>query len=174
MVTESQVTLKRVGVFVDVSNLYYCLGNKLKNSKLDYSKLLEYIQDFGKIIIKYAYGAQLNSQAEVFIKRLQELGFTTFFKEPKTYAGTKHIRRKADWDVAIALDIMDLSNQLDIIVLCSADGDMVPLVKRLLDKDKQVIIIAATISKDLRDITTTIEIPESFLEKKRGRKFEEN
>lgn len=164
--------MKRVGVFVDLSNLYYSLGNKTKNKKLDYSKYLEFVRDFGEIVILNAYGAQMDNQAESFIRRLKDLGFNTYYKNPKTYLNDMRIKRKADWDVGIALDVYDSIDQLDIIILGTADGDMIPLVERLIKMGKEVIILAAAISKGLKDIATlTIEIPESFLEKRHNGKL---
>ncbi len=39
--------------------------------------------------------------------------------------------KKGDWDVAIAIDAITLSKQLDVVVLVSGDGDYEPLVEYL-------------------------------------------
>ena len=41
---------------------------------------------------------------------------------------------KADWDVGIAIDIMEMAETSDIIVLVSGDGDFDLLVEKVIDK----------------------------------------
>ena len=49
-------------------------------------------------------------------------------KELQTFAGG---HQKGDWDVGIAMDIIKAMNKLDVVVLCSGDGDFVPLLEYL-------------------------------------------
>ena len=41
---------------------------------------------------------------------------------------------KADWDVGITVDIMDLADQLDTVVLLSGDGDFDMLLAKIKSK----------------------------------------
>ena len=157
---------KRIGVFADVSNLYYCLNKKFPSRKLDYRKYISFIKDLGDISVCIAYGAQMSGQAMGFIYCLKQVGFTTKFKAPKVYNNQDDItKRKADWDVGIAMDIVTTIDRLDMIFLGSADGDMTPVVDWAKSKGVEVVVMASGISKDLRDHATKfIEIPESLLE----------
>lgn len=159
---------KRIGVFADVSNLYYCLGKKYPNRKLDYRKYLKFIKDLGDPVICIAYGAQISGQANGFIYCLKQIGFETKFKSPKTYNNPEDgliIKRKADWDTTICLDIVNMVDRLDMIILGSGDGDMTCVVDWAKAKGVEVVAIACGISKDLKEhCTKYIEIPESFLE----------
>jgi len=156
---------KRIGVFVDVSNLYYCLGKRFKNHKLDYQKYIEFVEDLGTITQLIAYGAQIKNKAGSFIHCLRKLGFKTKYKQPKTFNNPDKIRRKADWDVGIAIDIVQQIDRLDMIVLGTADGDLEPLVKWAVDKGVDVIILACGISRDLKESATDyFEIMGSMLE----------
>lgn len=157
--------MKKVGVFIDVSNLYFCIDNKFKGRKVNYQVYLDYCRDLGDILQAIVYGAELNDEAIEFKFKLKEMGFITKFKEPKIYRNrTGETKRKADWDVGIAMDIVDRIDQLDIIVLGTADGDLTPLVEWCIRKSKIVIIIASGISRELRECATkAVEIPESFL-----------
>lgn len=162
---------KRIGLFVDVSNLYYCIGKKFGQKKLDYHTYYKFVKDLGEISVALAYGSHMNGQADGFIHCLRSMGFQTKFKAPKTYkvGDNEALKRKADWDVGITIDIVNMIDRLDMIVLGTADGDMVPVVEWALAKGVDVVIIATGISKDLRDIATkSIEIPESFLESTRA------
>ena len=75
--------------------------------------------------------------------------------------------RKADWDVGIAIDMVTTveGNSIDMMIICTADGDMTPAVEWVISKGINVIILACGISRDLKNTATKfIEIPESFLE----------
>jgi len=153
---------------MDVSNLYYCIGKKFPQRKLDYRKYLKFVKDLGEPMVCIAYGAQLSGQANGFIYCLRQIGFTTKFKTPKSYTNKEDnyaLKRKADCDVDITVDIVNTIDRLDMIILGSADGDMLPIVEWAQGKGVEVIVIASGISKDLKDKATKyIEIPESFLE----------
>ena len=159
---------KRIGVFVDVSNLYYCIGKKFDNRKLDYGAYLAYVKELGDVQIATAYGAQMRSEASGFIHCLKQLGFDPKYKVPKDYHNKESFRRKADWDVGIAMDIVRLIERVDMIVLGTADGDLRPLVDWVKERGVEVIALACGISRELKDsVTKYIEIPESMLEQPR-------
>lgn len=156
---------KNIGIFVDVSNLYYCIGNKFDNRKLDYSKYYNYINDLGHIKMAIAYGAQIKRQASKFLYALQKIGFETVYKTPKAFVDNGSIRKKADCDLQIAVDIVNNLDKIDLLILGSADGDFKPIVELAKENNIKVIVIACEISKDLKDVADEfIEIPESLLE----------
>lgn len=162
--------MKHIAIFADVSNLYYCIGMKYPDRKLDYAAYYEYISDLGLIDKAIAYGAQLDNEAEGFIHCLRSAGFEPKYKTPKTYRSDGKIKRKADWDVGIAIDMVNFAATIDLMVLGSADGDLCPVVEWVQNRSVQVIILACGISRDLRDLATkAIEIPQSLLEKKNDR-----
>lgn len=159
--------MKRIGLFVDVSNLYYCIGKKFEKRKLDYRKYLEFVQDFGEIVQAIAYGSQINNEAQGFIHCLEKIGFTAKFKGVKSFENDSRtaLRRKADWDVGIAIDIVNMVERLDMVILGSADGDLEPVVEWCMRRGVDVIILACGISRDLKNSSKQyIEIPESLLE----------
>ena len=161
--------MTRLGVYIDLSNLYYCIGKRYEGRKLSYAKYLEFIEGhMGNIVLSHAYGAQMNNEAEAFIARLQDLGFETHYKKPKQYESAETFKRKADWDVGMAVDIIDdvLESRIDRVILGSADGDMLPVLDWCKARDVTVIILACGISKDLKLAARTyFEIAESLLEK---------
>jgi len=158
---------KKIGVFVDVSNLYYCIGKKYKGKKLDYSKYMDYIRALGDITVANAYGAQVKNQAASFLYCLRQVGITPMYSTPKSFTDNGLITKKADYDVKITVDILDAAPGLDILVLGSADGDFVPLLKSVLSLEKKIIVFACKISSDIAELgVTCIEIPESFMEEK--------
>lgn len=157
--------MKRIGVFCDVSNLYYCVCRKYTGRKLDYQKYYDFVKGLGEIQIANAYGSQMRSEAHKFIKCLKSVGFNAKFKAPKEYKNTK---RKSDWDVGIAIDIVSMLDKIDTVILGSADSDMEPCVKYAMDRGLQVIVLACGVSSELHDVAHEVmEIPESMLEKER-------
>ena len=156
--------MRKIAVLIDVSNLYYCVSNAFKDRKLDYKKYLDHIGQLGEIDTRIAYGAQLKNQAENFIKYLKHLKFEIKYKVPKVYQNQNSIKVKADNDVDMAIDMVLLSGKVDMIVLGSADGDMVPAVKYALERDTKVVVLASKISSELRiHATKCIEIWEGLL-----------
>jgi len=156
---------KRIGVFVDVSNLYYCISKKYQDRKLDYAKYIAFIKELGDIQQAIAYGAQINNEAANFIYCLKQVGFHTKYKTPKSYSHQPNFKRKADWDVGIAIDIVNMIDRFDMIILGTADGDLVPAVDWAQQRGVDVVIFACGISRDLKNIARQfIEIPESLLE----------
>jgi len=157
--------MKRIGLFMEVSNLYHSIARQHKDRKLDYRKYYEFVADLGEIQQAIAYGAQRNHEAAKFITCLKDAGYMTRFREPKEFAdGTK----KANWDVGMTVDMIRMVDSLDMIVLGSADGDFAELVNYVIAKGKQVVVLACDISYELKDVATKcIEIPLSLLEEKR-------
>lgn len=156
----------KVGVYVEASNLFFCLKKSFKK-KLDYTKLMEFVQSFGPIKRAIVYGAQIGNQADRFIKILESVGFETRYKDVKQFQNRSGVRRKADWDVGISIDIVKdiLAKRVDYVILCSADGDFEPVVTWVREQGMDVIILAHKISRELREAATEwIEIPNSLFE----------
>jgi uncharacterized LabA/DUF88 family protein len=155
----------KLGVMVDLSNIYYCVRKRYDGAKVDYKKLLAFIAEIGEIHEAHAYGSQMEGKAKAFILALETAGFKCHFKHPKTYTENGILRRKADWDVGITIDMMKLATQVDMMVLVSADGDMSKAVSAIQEKGCKVLVIGCGISGQLRDTCDeAIEIPPSLLE----------
>ena len=59
---------------------------------------------------------------------MYNLGLETRERDLLTYFGGN---KKADWDVGLAMDAIELAAKLDVIVIVSGDGDYIPLVQHL-------------------------------------------
>ena len=162
---------KRIGVFMDVSNLYYCIGKKYNQRKLDYGAYLDYVKELGDVQHALAYGAQMNNEAAGFIHCIRQKGYEPKYKTPKDYHNRDNFKRKCDWDVGIAIDIVRMIDRMDMIILGTADGDLRPVVEWAKEHGVDVIVLACGISRELKDVATKfIEIPESMLEKTKNGK----
>lgn len=154
--------MKRIGVFVDVSNLYFCVKAKFKDRRLDYKKYMAYCSEFGKVELATAYGCQMATESRNFIRLLQHAGLTTKYKTPKMIEPGK---LKGDWDVGIAVEmIANLARPLDAVILGSADGDMEPAVTYVQAQGVEVYVLACNISRELRtSARECFEVTESML-----------
>ncbi|NCD00735.1 NYN domain-containing protein [bacterium] len=117
---------QRVGVLVDVSNMYHSAKN-LYNKKVNFGEVLKKAVDGRKLIRAITYVIHTESEEEnSFFEALLQQGFEVKMKDLQIFPGGM---KKADWDVGIAMDAIKLSSNLDVIVLVSGDGDYIPLLE---------------------------------------------
>ncbi len=119
---------QRVGILVDVSNMYHSARN-LYNKKVSFREILQQAVAGRKLIRATAYAIRTENQEETpFIEALEQQGFEVKMKDLQIFAGGA---KKGDWDVGISIDAIRLADKLDVIVLVSGDGDYLPLVSYL-------------------------------------------
>ena len=165
---------QRVGVFVDVQNMFYS-AKALHHSRIDYSKLLLEIVADRYLIRAIAYVVQKSEvDQSAFIEALTRLGYEIKTKELRMRQdGTA----KGDWDMVIAIDSIAISPKLDTVVLVSGDGDFAPLVHMLKARGCRVEVVSFRKSTaiDLVDAATVYtSIEESLLFKERKSAKDEN
>lgn len=130
---------QRVGVFVDVQNMYYSAKN-LYGAKVNFGNILKKAVSDRKLIRAIAYVVRANNPEEQkFFEALELQGFEVKMKNLQIFASGM---KKADWDVGIAMDIIRLSNKLDVIVLVSGDGDYAPLIEYVRNHGHYIEVIA--------------------------------
>ncbi len=119
---------QRVGVFVDVQNLYYSAKN-LYNAKVNFAQVLREAVAGRKLVraISYVIKADIKEEKN-FHDALEKIGFEVKSKDLQTFVGGA---KKGDWDIGIAMDMIELANKLDTLILVSGDGDFVDLVQHL-------------------------------------------
>lgn len=156
---------KRVLVLADVSNLYYCVGKRFNGGKLNYQKLLRAAIGDNELYRAIAYGAEIEDEAANFKAALRSFGYEPKYKQPRVYPIQGREFRKADWDVGIAMDVVKMLDNVDIVVYCSADGDLAPSLEYVQFRGKQTHVLACGISRDLKDVCNKwTEIVEELLE----------
>jgi uncharacterized LabA/DUF88 family protein len=118
---------ERVGVFIDVQNMYYA-ARQLKG-KLDFDALLQTAVRDRRLIQASAYVVETREiDQSGFIAMLQQRGIEVRRKTLKVRSDGS---MKGDWDMEMALDILDAADRLDVVVLVSGDGDFTSLVNRV-------------------------------------------
>jgi len=119
---------QRVGVFVDVQNMYYSAKN-LYNSKVNFGQILREAVNNRSLVRAMAYVIKADIKEEKnFFEALIKIGYEVKSKDLQTFIGGA---KKGDWDIGIAMDMIELAPKLDTLVLVSGDGDFVDLLQHL-------------------------------------------
>jgi len=158
---------QRVGVFIDVVNLYHSAKN-IYHGRVNYAELMKHLvagrqlvramayvvksegiesqhAESGKVRpmrpdgVRTASSTGLSSEG-AFFEALGKAGLELRVKDLQVYAdGTK----KGDWDVGMAVDAIRQAPFLDVIVLVTGDGDFLPLVDYLKWGTGRMVEVAA-------------------------------
>lgn len=136
---------QRVGIFIDIQNLYHSAKN-LYQSRVNYQELIKEVLAGRQLIRALAYVVKSetavaetarsekfpekpsSSDEASFFEALKKAGLELRVKDLQIYSGGM---KKADWDVGLAVDAIRMANFLDVVILATGDGDFVPLVEYL-------------------------------------------
>lgn len=131
---------QRVGVFIDTQNLYHSAKN-LYHAKVNFGRIVEDALAGRELIRAVAYAVTTESGEERgFLEALSKVGIEPKIKDLQIFAGGA---KKADWDVGLAVDAIKMAPKLDAVIICSGDGDFVPLVEYLkMNEGCQVEVVA--------------------------------
>lgn len=159
---------QRVGIFVDVQNLYHSAKN-LYHGRVNYQELIKNLVGERELIRTMAY--VVRSETAVgeasFFEALQKAGMELRLKDLQIFGDGM---KKADWDVGMAVDAIRMASFLDVIILVTGDGDFIPLVDYLKWGMGRLVEVAAfdrstnSMLKESADKFTSIEnIPRIIL-----------
>jgi len=125
--------LEKIGIFIDVQNIYYTCRQTYQ-ANFDYNKFWAEVTRDREIVCAYAYATDRGDKKQIqFQNILRAIGFEVKLKAVlKRMDGTA----KADWDVGIAIDVLEQAERCDTIVLASGDGDFGILLDRIRDRFK--------------------------------------
>ena len=128
----------KIMIFIDGSNLFYTA--QMMGIEIDYLKLTETLVGRDKLIRVNFYAGidtenQLSAGWQYFMKRS---GFKMITKPLQCFADGN---RKANCDVEMAVDMINLANSFDTAILVSGDGDLTYAVQTLVNKGKQVEVL---------------------------------
>ena len=130
--------MKKIAVFADVQNIYYTT-RQAYGRQFNYRELWQRISSSGEIVSATAYAIQRHDEKQLkFQDALKHIGFTI---KLKPYIQRSDGSAKGDWDVGIAIDIMEIAKDVDCVVLLSGDGDF----DLLLEKIRQDYAVSAEV-----------------------------
>ncbi|USN53579.1 MAG: NYN domain-containing protein [Candidatus Nomurabacteria bacterium] len=163
---------QRVGVFVDVQNMYYS-ARYLYGKHVNFGKVLEAAIAGRRLIRAMAYVIQTQTQEEQpFFDALSKQGFEVRSKDLQIFSGGQ---KKGDWDVGLAVDTIRMASKLDVVVIVSGDGDYLPLVDFLQNHGLLVEAVAFGGSSSMKlkervdQFTDLSEEPDKYLISPKGK-----
>lgn len=120
--------MDRVAVFADVQNLYYT-AKQQHNSHFDYGYFLKEVTGGRKLVKAIAYAVDKGDRKQIqFQQILTKIGFEV---KLMPYIQRADGSAKGDWDVGIALDMLEYADRVETVVLASGDGDYTPAIDKL-------------------------------------------
>jgi len=161
-----QTPNRRVGVFIDVQNMYYSARN-LFNRKVNYPKIVEETVGDGQLVRALAYAVTTETGDESpFLEALEKNNIEVVAKDLIEYDSG---HKKANWDVGMAIDVVRMVDMLDVIVVVSGDGDFAPLADYVRGKGRLFYVASfrESTSSELLEVvdvyTNLSEKPDVFL-----------
>lgn len=132
--------MQRIALFVDVQNIYYTVRDSYQGF-FNYQALWHKLSQEFTLVSADAYAIEsVNAKQQSFQQTLRNIGFNVNLKP---YIQRADGSAKGDWDVGIAIDMMDAAARQDIdkLVLLSGDGDFDRLLQRIRHgNSKQTIV----------------------------------
>ncbi|MCP3680978.1 MAG: NYN domain-containing protein [Gammaproteobacteria bacterium] len=127
--------METVAIFVDVQNIYYTVREVFQKN-FDYNAFWREATADRNIVEAFAYAVDRGDEKQrQFQHILKAIGFSV---KLKPYIQRQDGSSKGDWDVGIAIDIMELSPKVDRVILLSGDGDFAILMEKIKQAHKTI------------------------------------
>lgn len=135
----------KVALFIDGSNLY--AAAKSLDFDIDYRKLLAWGASTGRLVRAFYYTALIEdadySPIRPLVDWLDYNGYTMVTKPTKEFIDSQGRRKiKGNMDIELAIDVMEMADNLDHIILFSGDGDFRRLLESVQRKGVRVTIVS--------------------------------
>jgi uncharacterized LabA/DUF88 family protein len=120
--------MQKIALFADVQNIYYTT-RQAYGRQFNYRKLWQLLAAEGQIVLANAYATHRGDEQQLrFQNALKQIGFNV---KLKPYIQRSDGSAKGDWDVGIAIDVLDAAKQVDRVILLSGDGDFDLLLDKI-------------------------------------------
>ena len=120
--------MQKVVVLVDVQNVYYT-SRQAHRQNFDYNYFWSMCTEGREVIKAIAYTTNRGDEKQKqFQNILRAIGFEV---KLKPFIQRSDGSAKGDWDVGITIDALEFSEEADIVVLASGDGDFAILVDKI-------------------------------------------
>jgi len=140
----------KIALFIDGANLYATA--KTLGFDIDYKRLLREFQSRGTLLRASYYTAIIEDQEFSSIRPLIDWldynGFTVVTKATKEFIDVSGRRKvKGNMDIELAVDAIELAEQIDQMVLFSGDGDFRSLVEAMQRRGVRVTVVSTISSQ---------------------------
>ena len=123
--------MTHVSIFVDVQNIYYTTRQQF-GCNFNYNNFWDRVTEGRELVGAFAYATDRGDKKQIeFQNILRAIGFEV---KLKPFISRQDGSSKGDWDVGIAIDILEYAEKSDIVVLASGDGDFDLLLKKIKSK----------------------------------------
>ena len=132
----------RVMVAIDAANLN--IGLRRYGKAADIKKLKQHVvrQALSSAFYYYAPSFSGDLRHQKFLSFLKSQGFVLRTKPVKVIRTEDGNHRKANFDVEIAIDVVDKQRKFDTLLLFSGDSDFVALINYLHKRGKKAIVLS--------------------------------
>lgn len=136
---------EKLAVFIDGSNLY--ASAKALDFDIDYRLLLKWIAHQGRLVRASYYTILMEDQEYSPIRPLVDWldynGYTMVTKPAREYTDSQGRRKvKGSIDVELAIDMMEIADNVDHIMMFSGDGDFRRLIEAVQRKGVRVTVVS--------------------------------
>ena len=138
----SMIALPKVGIFLDVPNLIYAAEQM--GVRVHFGRLLDYLVEGRQLVRATAYAPITDDpmtrfETQRFVAPVIGQGWKVVSKPWKRFADGS---MKANFDIELAVDILTMSDRLDIVVLLSGDGDFRRVCELVESKGVRVEVVS--------------------------------
>jgi uncharacterized LabA/DUF88 family protein len=120
--------METVAVFVDVQNVYYTTRQQFSRH-FDYNNFWAEATRDRKVVAAIAFAIDRGDEKQKqFQAILRAIGFEV---KLRPFIQRSDGSAKGDWDVGIALEVLEYAPRADVVVLVSGDGDFDVLVHKI-------------------------------------------
>jgi len=120
--------MDKVAVFADVQNIYYTVKQRY-HCHFDYGAFWEHATSGRSLVKAIAYATDKGDRKQIDFQQI--LGRIGFEIKLTPFLQRRDGSAKGDWDVGIALDMIEYAKRVDTIVLASGDGDYTIVVDKI-------------------------------------------
>src|SRR6202011_4180874 len=123
--------METVAVFVDVQNIYYTT-RQCFSRHFDYNSFWAEVTRDRKVVKAVAFAIDREDEKQrQFQNILRAIGFEV---KLKPFIRRRDGSAKGDWDVGIALEVLEHAPHADVVVLATGDGDFDLLVHKIRER----------------------------------------
>ena len=137
----------RIALFIDGANLFATARSL--GFDVDYRRMLAEFQNRGSVVRAFYYTAVVEdlefSSVRPLVDWLDYNGYTAVTKPIKEFRdanGRRKAKAKANIDIELAVDAMEMSEHIDEMFLFSGDGDFRSLVEAMQRRGVRVTIVS--------------------------------
>jgi uncharacterized LabA/DUF88 family protein len=140
----------RIALFIDGANLYSTA--RALGFDVDYRRLLKDFQDRGTLLRAFYYTTIIEDQEYTSIRPLIDWldynGYTVVTKLTKEFVDASGRRKvKGSMNIELAVNAMELADNIDAMFLFSGDGDFRPLLEAVQRRGVHVTVVSTLVSQ---------------------------